>query len=419
LAVENIMINAVNARGEGVAVRAGQAVTLPFTLPGETIEHGPDLDDALLQFRIVKPSPNRVVPICQHYTQCGGCVVQHWSDPPYFHWKAERVRAVLADAGLSPPMAALIDAHAAGRRRVTLHLREKENGVVAGFMRMRSHELIDIDHCPLLVPELAKATGIARAFAPLVQTSRKPIDVQITAATNGLDVDLRGSGPIDEPLRRRLGSIAIEQGLARLTLHGEIVMENAAPEIMIGKAKVELPPGSFLQATEAGEQALAKLVLDVLPQSPIAIADLFCGLGAFALRMAETHDVSAFDTEKRAIASLGKASGQPGLRKVKALVRDLTRHPLALPELKDFGAVVFDPPRAGAESQSRQLARSDVPLVVAVSCQPETLARDLKILTDGSYTIEQVTPVDQFRWSQHVETVAVLKKAAPRKRFRF
>jgi 23S rRNA (uracil1939-C5)-methyltransferase len=200
--------------------------------------------------------------------------------------------------------------------------------------------------------------------------------------------------------------VAEQHRLARLTRHGELVSMRAPPVIMIGKAQVILPPGSFLQATIAGEEALAALVLEHC-KSAKHVADLFCGVGPFALRLATKSRISAFDNDAGGVAALQKAaSSTPGLKPVKAESRDLFRRPLVPQELREFDAVVFDPPRQGAQTQAEQLAASKVPLIVAASCNAATFARDARILIDAGYKIEGVNPIDQFRYSPHVELIA-------------
>jgi 23S rRNA (uracil1939-C5)-methyltransferase len=209
-----------------------------------------------------------------------------------------------------------------------------------------------------------------------------------------------------------LAGVAEQHGLARLTRHGELVLMRTPPVIAIGATRLTLPPGSFLQATVAGEQALAALVSDHC-QRARHIADLFCGVGPFALRLAATSRVSAFDSDAGAIAALHKAAtSTSGLKPVKAEARDLFRRPLMPQELRDYDAIVFDPPRQGAQAQVQQLAASKIPVLVAVSCNVATFARDARILIDGGYRLEGVTPVDQFRHTPHVELVArfVLKR---------
>ena len=313
----------------------------------------------------------------------------------------------LAQAGIDCDVAPLVDAHGAGRRRITLHARMGTHDVLkVGYAAAGAHDIIPIDRCPILDPHLNGAIEVAWALAEPLISIGKPLDIQITATESGLDVDVRGSGPLSTALITRLSHIAEQHRLARLTRHGELVLMRTPPVISIGTAQVTLPPGSFLQATVAGEETLAALVSEHCKRAK-HIADLFCGVGPFALRLAAKSRVTAFDSDAGAVAALQKAAtSTSGLKPIKAEARDLFRRPLMPQELHDYDTVVFDPPRQGAQAQATQLAASKVPAVVAVSCNVTTFARDAKILIDGGYKIDGVTPVDQFRHTPHVELVA-------------
>ncbi|MGZ6022729.1 MAG: class I SAM-dependent RNA methyltransferase [Rhizomicrobium sp.] len=412
--VEHLVIDHVAHRGDGVTFIDGEAVYVPYTLAGETVEvapvpgHHPD-QRRLLQ--VERASPERVTPFCKHFGVCGGCAIQHWETERYRAWKRNIVVETLAQAKLACEVEPLVDAHGLGRRRITLHARMGTHDVLkVGFAAASSHDIIPVDRCPILDPGLNGALDAAWAIAePLISTG-KPLDIQITATDNGLDVDVRGSGPLPAKMIAKLSLVAEQHRLARLTRHGELVLMRAPPTIMIGTAQVTLPPGSFLQATVAGEEALAGLVIEGCKRAK-HVADLFCGVGPFALRLAAKSRISAFDSDAGAIEALQKAAtSTSGLKPVKTDTRDLFRRPLMPQELRDYDAVVFDPPRQGAQAQAQQLAASKIPVVVAVSCNVATFARDARILVDGGYRLEGVTPVDQFRHTPHVELVAKFKR---------
>jgi 23S rRNA (uracil1939-C5)-methyltransferase len=412
--VERLAIDHVGHFGDGVALVGGQNVYVPYTLGGETVEvaavpgHHPDRRRLL---QVERASEARIAPFCPHFTICGGCAIQHWETARYRAWKHGLVLGTLAQAKLDCEVAPLIDAHGAGRRRITLHARMGTHDVLkVGFAAANSHDIVAIDRCPILDPGLSGAIDAAWAIAePLIATG-KPLDIQLTATDNGLDVDVRGSGPLPASLIATLSDVAERHRLARLTRHGELVLMRTPPTIAIGTARVILPPGSFLQATVAGEEALAALVSEHCRRAR-HIADLFCGVGPFALRLAAISRVAAFDSDAGSVAALQKAATTTsGLKPVKAEVRDLFRRPLVPQELREYDAVVFDPPRQGAQAQAQQLAASKIPLVVAVSCNLATFARDARILVDGGYKIEGITPVDQFRHTPHVELVARFRR---------
>jgi 23S rRNA (uracil1939-C5)-methyltransferase len=412
--VEHLVIDHVGHLGDGVALVDGQSVYVPYTLGGETVEvaavpgHHPDRRRLLA---VARESPQRIAPFCPHFAVCGGCAIQHWETGRYRAWKRNIVIETLAQAKLDCEVGPLIDAHGIGRRRITVHARIGTHEVLkVGFSAPNSHDIIPVDRCPILDPGLNGALDAAWALAePLISTG-KPLDIQITATDSGLDVDVRGSGPLPAAAITALSGVADRHRLARLTRHGELVLMRNPPVITMGTAQVTLPPGSFLQATVAGEETLAGLVIGHSKRAK-HIGDLFCGVGPFALRLAANSKVSAFDSDAGAIAALQKAAASTsGLKPVKAETRDLFRRPLMPQELRDFDAIVFDPPRQGAQAQAQQLAASKVPVVIAVSCNVATFARDARILLDGGYRIEGVTPVDQFRHTPHVELVARFRR---------
>jgi 23S rRNA (uracil1939-C5)-methyltransferase len=406
---ERLTITRLGHRGDGVADTAEGPVFVPYTLPGEVVEveASPGHLDRRHLLQVEVPSAERIAPFCPHFGMCGGCQTQHWDFARYREWKHSLVVTALRQAGLDAHVGELIDAHGEGRRRATFHARRSERGVLElGFAAYRAHHIISIDRCPVLAASLAGALPAAWALAEALGALKKPLDIQVTATDSGLDVDVRGSGPLPPQRLSALARLADTHRLARVTRHGELVVQRTPPTVRVGKARIVLPPGSFLQATAEGEVVLARLAGEHVGNAR-QVADLFCGLGPFALRLAEHARVLAVDGDAAAIAALRQAvANTSGLKPVETEARDLLRRPLAPAELKRFEAIVFDPPRQGAEAQARQLAVSKVPVVVAVSCSAATFARDARILVDGGYRLTDVTPVDQFRHSAHVEIVA-------------
>lgn len=407
---ERLTIDHIAHRGDGVT---GDGTFVPYSLAGEVVEAEPQEGhaDRRKLLRVITPSAERIAPFCPHFTVCGGCAIQHWRDDGYRTWKRSVVTDTLAQAGIACEVGELEDAHGKGRRRIVVHARKSQRGILkVGFAAAGSRDIVPIARCPVLAPELGDALVAAEAIAEALAVTNKPLDIQLSATDNGLDVDVRGSGPLDAKATTTLAKLAAQHRLARLTRHGEIVAQLRPPTIGIGPARVTLPPGSFLQATQAGEDTLAAHVTALCGKAK-RVADLFCGVGPFALRLAQTARVDAYDSEAGAIDALRKASQTTkGLKPLRAEARDLFRRPLLPLELNEFDAVVFDPPRQGAQAQARELARSRVPLVVAVSCNAATFARDAKILIDGGYRPGRVTPVDQFRHTPHVELVADFRR---------
>ena len=401
-------IERIGHQGDGVANLGGEKVYIPIVLPGETVEFTRAKDRGHCA-KIIAPSPDRIDPICPYFGVCGGCALQHWREENYRAWKKSLVADALAFEGIDAPVAELIDAHGEGRRRAVLHARKTHEGIAVGFSARRSHTVISIERCPVLAPSLGNIFKIGARIAAAL-AAKKPLDLQFTKTDNGLDLDVRGSGPLDAKSLAALASIATEFRLARLTRHGEIITQLAEPIIQAGRAPIVLPPGAFLQATEAGEKALAKIVGEAAAKSE-RIVDLFCGVGTFALRLAEKARVLAVDGDEAAIGALKRAAKAPGLKPLETLSRDLFRRPLVVSELKRFDTVVLDPPRQGAEAQARALAQSGAPRVIYVSCNPVSFARDARILCDGGFRLTGVTPIDQFRYAAHVELVGIFERS--------
>src|SRR5690606_33756072 len=333
-------------------------------------------------------SPERIAPFCPYYGTCGGCQLQHLSPEAYQAFKTSLVETPLRHVGIDAPVSRFIIAHGAGRRRATLHARKD----AAGYMRIKSHDLLDIETCPILVPALQRrAPQIARAIGAHLGEC----DISFSATTPGIDVGIRKARKGINEIR--LVAPGNELGLARLSVEGQMVLGRQQPTITMGKAEVELPIGSFLQATAEAETVLADYVLGAVGKSK-SIADLFCGIGPFALRLAESAPVYAADSDKPATLALAKATRfTKGIKAITTKPRDLFRDPLTQYELT-FDTVVLDPPRAGAEAQIKEIAVSKVKNVVMVACDPRTFARDAAILVQAGFSLSDLIAVDQFAY---------------------
>jgi 23S rRNA (uracil1939-C5)-methyltransferase len=396
-----VSVGEMGRYGECAVHMGDETIYVPYVLPGEIVRISRAGNRGLAE-EILSPSPARISPFCPEFTRCGGCSVQHWRIADYRAWKRSLVETALIHRGLSGPVSDLVDAQGNGRRRATLHVRRGASGMAAGFAIARSHDIHSIDACPILVPALSNAPGIAKAIGEIVGEC----DVGLTASDTGIDVVLSNLRP---PPHRdalvKLANAAADLNLARISIGAELVVAKTQPILTVGKAKISLPPGVFLQATRAGEEELARQVLDA-SKGAKSVADLFCGVGPFTLRLAEQARVFAADSSAPAISALAQASRHTsGLKPVTVDVRDLFREPLMPRELETLDAVVLDPPRVGAVAQAKQLARSSVRTVISVSCDPASFARDAAILVKGGYRIDRVVPIDQFAWTGHVEIV--------------
>jgi 23S rRNA (uracil1939-C5)-methyltransferase len=401
-----LAIDHLNAAGEGAARTDNGLTIVPFALPGDVLR----VDQAGRIDEIITPSPNRTEAFCAHFGRCGGCAFQHMKLEAYAAFKQEMVQKALDRDGIAVSVSPTIIAHGTGRRRAIVHIRFGQGGAKAGFMAARSHDLISMDRCPILIPELASVFEVAKAVTAPLAGRNKPLDVQVSSSINGLDVDVRGHGEPDARERIRLIAVAEKLDLARISIHREIIVERRPPILMVADLPVILPPRAFLQATSEAESVLGDLVLAGIGKAK-SVADLFCGIGPFALRLAAKVKVHAVDEGKESVAALERASRtKQGLKAVTTEARDLFRRPLLPKELAAYDAIVVDPPRAGAEAQMRQIVTAKVKTVVSVSCDLQSFIRDAKILASGGYKLESLTPVDQFAWTRHIELVGVFRR---------
>jgi 23S rRNA (uracil1939-C5)-methyltransferase len=396
----------LGAQGDGIADTDAGPRYVAFALPGERVEAGGEGLPRLVS----EPNADRTAPLCRHFGDCGGCVAQHMGERLYADWKRGIVAGAFRQRGLDPEIAPLVRMSPGSRRRAVLTARRAGGRIVLGYRRRRSHDLVGIGECPVLLPGIVAKLPSLRAIAAALA----PPEVHLTALAtpSGLDVAVEAGGArVGPATAAEIGRIAVEHRLARVTVDGRTVVERAAPALRAAGVAIPAPPGAFVQAVEDAERLMAELVVAAVGRAR-RVADLFCGLGSLTFALARGSRVLALDRDPAAIAALVAAARRAqGLKPIEARARDLFREPLSAKELEPFEAVAFDPPRAGASSQAQQLARSGVTTVVAVSCDPGTLARDARLLVDGGYAIERVVPIDQFVFSAHVEAVAVLRRS--------
>lgn len=404
-----VTIDRLGHLGHGIAPGP---VYVPGTLPGEVVEGTPD-GDRLLDPKIVTPSPNRVKPPCRHARACGGCQLQHASDPFVAQWKQEVVANALAGQGLTADFRPLVTSPAHSRRRATLSARRTKSGVLIGFHARASDTIAEIPDCQLLHPGILAAFPGLQALVMAGGSRTMELSLQVTLTRGGPDVVVTGGKPLDATLRLDLARLVETHGFSRLTWDGEIVALRDRPALTMGTSTVVPPAGAFLQATQEGEAALLHAVRQALgPQK--RIVDLFSGVGTFTLPLAQDMEVHAVEGDAAMTKALDLAArNTPNLHRISSETRDLFRRPLEPDELLSFTGAVIDPPRAGAEAQTDRLAQSKIPVIAAVSCNPVTFARDAKILTQAGYHLDWVQVVDQFRWSTHIELVARLSRTIP------
>ncbi len=404
-----LRIDRVGAQGDGVAASEAGPVFVPLTLGGELVRARVDGDRGRL-VAVLEASLDRVAPVCRHFGVCGGCALQHMAAPAYAAWKREQVVAAFGSRGIDADVSEVV-ACAGKRRRAVFSAKRTSTCVVLGFHEAGSHELVDLAICPVVDPRIVAALPALRELVAPLTSRRGEVRIIATWTEAGLDIALEDVGQSLTPeIRAHIARASQAGRFARVSISDDLAYEALAPFLTMGAAEVVLPPGAFLQAVADAEVAMAELVISAIGKAK-KVADLFSGVGAFTFRLARLSRVSAADSDKAAIAALVAASKKAsGLKPIDAIVRDLFREPLSATELNGYDAICFDSPRSGAEAQARMIARSKVKTVVAVSCNPATLARDARILIDGGYRLEAVTPVDQFLYSPHIEVVAVLRR---------
>jgi 23S rRNA (uracil1939-C5)-methyltransferase len=382
----------VAARGDGITVDGRHAA---FAAPGDT----------LTQAGEVLPGPHHQTPPCRHFPECGGCQLQHLDDASYAAFVADRIAAALDAQGLATDIRTTLLSPPRTRRRATLHAEAKGGRVLLGFTADKSHTIVDMRECHVLHPALFALVAPLRTLLQRLGLKRRA-DAHLTLADEGVDLLLKGVRADGLAAAEAITAFAQTHGVARVSLDDgfgiETRWEPQPVTVSLGGCPVPLPPGSFLQATAEGEAALVAAVREVVGQGG-ATADLFAGLGTFALAM--PGRVYAAEGSRDALFSL-KAAALQAQRRVFTEHRDLFRRPLTTSELDRFEAIVIDPPRAGAREQVGQLAASKAPRLAYVSCNPSSFARDAKILCEGGWRLDWIQPVGQFRWSTHVELAA-------------
>jgi 23S rRNA (uracil1939-C5)-methyltransferase len=390
---ETALITRIAARGDGVTADGRHVMG---AVPGDLVR--PD--------GILIPGPNRAEPPCRHFGKCGGCQMQHVAEGALADYVRDRVVGGLAGQEVSATEvfpALLSPPHS--RRRAALTALRTGKQVAIGFNAAQSNQIVDMRMCPLLLPELFALVAPVRDLLALIAPQRRPVKVKMQMLDQGVELILEGVKAEGLEAAMALQDFAGANRLARFVIDQgdglETLWQPDPPTVLFGGIAVEVPPFAFLQPTAVGQEALIEAVKTAIGDAP-AVADLFAGVGTFALSVQAGRKVYAAEGARDATAAMAGAANR-----ARALVatehRDLFRRPLIPSELHRFGAVILDPPRAGAEEQVKELAASDVPAIAYVSCNPASFARDAKILIAGGYTLDWVQPVGQFRWSTHVE----------------
>ncbi len=413
-----VVVDRLGAAGDGIAEHGGQRLFVPGALPGERllVHLGPPRGDGRIAtiVRRLTDAETRIAPACRHFGRCGGCALQHLETQAYAEWKRDLIVEALARRGLDgAAVAEVLVVPPGDRRRAVFSAVGRKGGAVLGFAEAQSHALVDIAECPVIAPALFRLSVPLRSLLSKLLGAGQRGQAIATLTGSGIDLVLEVDGTPDLRAREGLAAFAGEADIARLSWRrpgGTVEILAARREVTVPFDGVPavFPPGAFLQASLAGEAALIAEVLAGVGKAR-TILDLYAGIGTFSLPMARHAKVTAMEGDPGAV----KALAASGKGRVAAERRDLARDPPDAKALSRFDAVVFDPPRAGARAVAENLARSTVPTIVAVSCNPQTFARDARTLADGGYRLDRLRPIDQFLWSPHVELVALFHREAP------
>lgn len=400
---EEVTVATLGARGDGVTQ---DGLYVPYALPGERVSVDPTGDRARL-LKVIEASADRIEPPCPHFTDCGGCAVQHGADPLVARWKTEIIRSALAARAITDvPLRPMLTSPPASRRRIAVTARRTKKTTQIGFHAPNSDRIVPISACIVARPELIDVLPLLDELVSLAASRKGEVRLALTLTDGGVDLAITDAKEVDGPGRALLAGAANRAGLARLTWNGDVAVTRMVPSLMLGRAKVLVPPGGFLQATREGEAALTAAVREAVGPAR-TIMDLYAGSGTFTLPLAEGAEMTAFEGDMESVSALDQAwRATEGLHTVRAERRNLVQRPLLPAEFKGIDAVVIDPPRAGARVQFDNIAKSDVARVASVSCNPATFARDARILIDGGFSLDWIQPIDQFRWAAHVELAA-------------
>lgn len=404
-----LCIKKLSIKGDGVIEVSDGSIYAPFTLPNELVA-GDIQDGQLVNTRIIKPSDARVKAPCTHFRQCGGCTLQHASDDFVSDWKAEIINNALGIHGIQTNILPTITSPARTRKRATFTGRKTKKGVMVGFNKRASTILVEIPNCITLHPSIINHIPTLEALTELGATRKNEVTLAITESINGPDISVTSPKALDGHLQQKLGQLCEQYKVARLIWNSEVLVYRAEPKQSFNNIPITPHPDAFLQATDHGQEVLIAQVKQIL-RGTKHIVDLFSGCGTFTLPMLPYASVWSLESSNQALEALDAAwRNSEGLKPLRIETRDLFRNPVLAEDFASYDGVIIDPPRAGAQSQILELAKSSIGKVAYVSCNPITFARDAKTLISNGYELNFIQPVDQFRWSAHVELVSEFTK---------
>jgi 23S rRNA (uracil1939-C5)-methyltransferase len=407
-------IEKLNNQGLGVGKTNQGTVELPYVLPGDiaTFERHSYRGKSNTILRDVKEGEAaRAIPPCKYFGKCGGCLLQHLMSQDYTIFKLEIAKTALSSRNLLTNLAPLITIQSGNRRRANMEAIKKNGELFFGFHRFHSHQIINIDECIALAPDLSNIIIPLKIVLCEIMEDKQKLQMFVTDASNGIDIsiEIQNHVSLNPQQREKLLDFALKHNITRLSFRYrktlDVIYEKEKPYILFDNIEVEIDAYCFLQSSHESDKILSDLVLNYLkPSNNSYGVDLFCGRGTYTLPLSKYVKMDGFESDKKALAALGKAS-QDNKREINLHLKDLFMTPVLTEELSKYSLCVINPPRAGAEAQAHEIAKSKIEKICYISCNPETFARDAEILIAGGYDLKEVTPVDQFYWSPHLEVV--------------
>lgn len=417
-------IDFLNSKGLGVATTSLGEINLPYVLPGEIVEferhlYRNKITNILKQ--IIEASPQRIKPTCKYFGACGGCLLQHLNKEEYINFKNEIIAKALQEENIITKINPLIIISNSSRRRANFEVIKKNDQIFLGFHRYHSHQIINIDECPALVPQLSKLIQPLKEILFNILPNKQKAKIFLTQASNGIDMlfVIEDKIYLDNEKKNLLSTFAKENCIIKIKFRfkqtDELIYQTEDPYIKFNNIQVGIDAESFLQASFLSDEILSNIILKyclaITPKNKeeLSIVDLFCGRGTFTLPLSNHFNVQGFDSDKAAIRALKKVASQTKFN-VQIFERDLFSSPLKIKDLNKYQLAILNPPRAGAKAQIQEMADSKIDDICYVSCNPESFIEDSKILLQGGYKLLEVTPVDQFYWSPHLEVVGFFKR---------
>lgn len=395
--MKKAFIEGIDNSGAGIT---SEGIKLPGTLPGEQIS----INNNIL--KIIKPAETRVTPVCSHYKNCGGCTIQHAKASFIKEWKFNIIESSLAERGIKTNIRPIQTSESESRRRATFHGIKTKKNVIVGFFKKGSHELVSTEQCKLVDPRIISKYPLFREITKIGATRKSVINIVTTLTSSGLDLNVLNGKILDVKTKGQISVLCETFKIARITWNGDLLSQFSPPTIIFDKLVVTIEPETFLQATEQGQEALIKNVLDSV-KGASNVVDLFSGCGTFSLPIAKYAKILAVDKSENMLSVIKNAwRKNHGLKEIVCRAQDLFKNPILKDELKLFDTVIIDPPRSGAEVQINEIATSSITRVSSVSCNPKTFSRDARVLIDSGFALDWVQPIDQFLWSSHIEIVS-------------